>query len=810
MAFEFVYRTNRNVFLTGRAGTGKTTFLNRLRTDCPKRMVVVAPTGVAAINAGGVTIHSMFQLPFAPFFPETAGLQNNPLNAIRYRKQKIRLLKSIDLLVIDEISMVRADILDAVDALLRKYRFRGLPFGGVQVLMIGDVHQLPPVVKDDEWKMLRLYYENMYFFSSHAFRNANAVVIELKQIFRQRDLEFIHLLEKIRSNGMDKATMNLLNSRWNRHFHPESHPGCIILTTHNAQAENINSSRLAGLPGSILEYEAEIKGEFPEYMYPTLRSLSLKEGAQVMFIKNDISPAKQYYNGKIGQIVHLSSEQIVVQCPGDDDTIDVVPAEWSNVKFSLNEATREIEEEEIGSFRQLPLKLAWAITIHKSQGLTFDEVVVDAAQAFAHGQVYVALSRCRTLDGLILSSQVGWSGIITDREVLDFNRRAEDAVPDEAELEQSKLAFRAELLRLLFSFDDVSILLNRFKFLIAEAGPSVSSSLLTDINDVIAFFESEIKVIALRFTRQLDGLLADATDQEGEQQLIVRVRKAALYFREKLKLVHDFTAYADVSCDNLALEDELLAHTEDVQRAVHILSVCFDFLQSKFDVPALLRMRSDADLDFRFSRRQRVIESKKVKVAHPKLYALLRDWRDQTADDAGMERYRVMPNKVLEDIADQLPRSREQLAMVKGLGKKKIGFFAGDIMKIIVSYCKSEDMDIPKLPGEDEIPALEAHKPKKIHSSELSLTMFREGKSPHQIAAERGLTEATVAGHLLKFIPSGDISIADLVSKEKGERILQAVHESGARTMTEIRQQTGNDVAFHEIRWMLAWLETQQ
>ena len=323
MAFEFVYRTNRNVYLTGRAGTGKTTFLNRLRNECPKRMVIVAPTGVAAINAGGVTIHSMFQLPFAPFFPESAGLQNNPLNAIRYRKQKVRMLKSIDLLVIDEISMVRADILDAVDLLLRRYRHSNQVFGGVQVLMIGDVHQLPPVVKEDEWKMLRLYYRNMYFFSSKVFANASPVVIELQQIFRQSDLDFILLLEKIRNNGMDANTMQLLNQRYNKHFNPSAHPGYIILTTHNSQSAAINDKRLEEQPGEEFSFEAEVKGEFPEYNYPTFKTLVLKPGAQVMFVKNDLAPEKRYYNGKIGKIVHIEDDNIVVQCPEDDDTIDV-------------------------------------------------------------------------------------------------------------------------------------------------------------------------------------------------------------------------------------------------------------------------------------------------------------------------------------------------------------------------------------------------------------------------------------------------------------------------------------------------------
>ncbi|HPS84297.1 MAG TPA: AAA family ATPase, partial [Bacteroidales bacterium] len=551
MAFEFVYRTNRNVYLTGRAGTGKTTFLNRLRNECPKRMVIVAPTGVAAINAGGVTIHSMFQLPFAPFFPESAGLQNNPLNAIRYRKQKIRLLKSIDLLVIDEISMVRADILDAVDSLLRRYRHSNQVFGGVQVLMIGDVHQLPPVVKEDEWKMLRLYYRNMYFFSSKAFANASPVVIELQQIFRQSDLDFILLLEKIRNNGMDANTMQLLNQRYNKHFNPSAHPGYIILTTHNSQSAAINDKRLEEQPGEEFSFEAEVKGEFPEYNYPTFKTLVLKPGAQVMFVKNDLAPEKRYYNGKIGKIVHIEDDNIVVQCPEDDDAIDVGMVSWSNIRFALNEATKEIEEEEIGSFTQYPLKLAWAITIHKSQGLTFDKVVVDAAQAFAHGQVYVALSRCRTLEGLVLSSAIGYGSVITDNNVVDFNRRSEDLVPDDRELEVSKVQFRNEILSQLFDFSEMLNRLIHLRRLALDAGESVSSALVPDTEHTTVFLNKEIIDVASKFRRQLDALFSLTGTEEGEKHLKDRVLSAAAYFKDKLATIFDYTAYTDFDSDNM-------------------------------------------------------------------------------------------------------------------------------------------------------------------------------------------------------------------------------------------------------------------
>ncbi len=808
MAFEFVYRTNRNVYLTGRAGTGKTTFLNRLRHDCPKRMVVAAPTGVAAINAGGVTLHSLFQLPFAPFLPESSGMKNNPLNSIRYRRQKIRLLKSIDLLVIDEISMVRADILDAIDSLLRKYRIHNLPFGGVQLLLIGDVHQLPPVVKDDEWKMLRFYYDNMFFFSSTAFKNSNPVIIELQHIFRQSDLEFIQMLEKIRNNGLDKPTMQLLNERWNKHFIPSAHPGYIILTTHNAQATETNETRLLEIKGKEYRFDAELSGEFPEYMYPTQKHLILKPGAQVMFVKNDLSPEKQFYNGKIGQIVHIEDDLIVVQCPDDDDTIDVTPLSWKNVRFTLNEATREIEEEEIGSFRQYPLKLAWAITIHKSQGLTFDKVVVDAAWAFAHGQVYVALSRCRTLEGLVLSSPIGYGSIITDQQVLDFNRRSEDFIPDNRELEVSKVLFQEELLQQLFTFDAMQRTLLHMRKLAIDAGTAVHSGLLPEISQVFEHFNVQVNTVAQRFHRQLSTLFAGFSNEGGEELVRQRTLAAAKYFYENLKLIFDFTVHVELNSDNMTVETELVEQAEELQKQVSISRACFEALQKNFDVFSLLRTRSNADLDFRFSRRTTIYEKSGSHVEHPDLYKLLKIWRDRIAKDSDMEKYRVLPNKAVEEIANTLPVSYTDLKKIKGLGKKKIEFFGGDIMSIVVAFCKDRGLKIPMLPGEEEMLKL-PEKTKKVDSATVSFNMLKEGKTLKQIAAERDMTEGTIANHLVKFISGGELDVSQLISREKGQRIIDGIADKKAVSLKALKDELGADVNYHEIKWMIAFIERE-
>jgi tRNA uridine 5-carbamoylmethylation protein Kti12 len=459
LAFDFVQYTNRNIFLTGKAGTGKTTFLHTLKKSSPKRMIVVAPTGVAAINAGGVTIHSFFQLPFHPHVPvqyirTVEGDGSSPMGSSSFKlsREKINILRGLDLMVIDEISMVRADLLDAVDHILRRYKDHDRPFGGVQLLMIGDLQQLAPVVKDEDWEILGKYYDTAFFFGSMALRNTNYVTIELKHIYRQQDQDFINLLNKIRDNQLDSDALNQLNKRYDPQFDADSNGGYITLTTHNAQAQTINDSKLDKLPGKVRSFSAFVKNDFPEYAYPTAFKLTLKTGAQVMFVKNDISRDKLYFNGKIGKIEGFEDDLIVVKCPGDDSPILVEMAEWQNMKYTLNEETKEIEETAIGTFTQYPLKLAWAITIHKSQGLTFDKAIIDARAAFAHGQVYVALSRCRTLEGLVLSTQVSQRGIISDPTVSGFVQEAERNQPDQNLLIKARQEYQQMLLFELFDF----------------------------------------------------------------------------------------------------------------------------------------------------------------------------------------------------------------------------------------------------------------------------------------------------------------------------------------------------------------------
>ena len=471
MLNRFVKNTDVHIFLTGKAGTGKTTFLRNLAVYTYKRMVIVAPTGVAAINAGGVTIHSFFQLPFGPIVPDSGAVSKSlpvsGLNAQKLNKTKLKIMRSLDLLVIDEISMVRADLLDAVDAVLRKARRNSKAFGGVQLLMIGDIQQLAPVARPNEWELLQPFYKSVYFFDSHVLQKNPYICIELDHIYRQNDGAFIEILNQVRNNCLDDKNLTLLNSRYIPNFNPHDNEGYITLTTHNYQADDINESILKMLDSEMLTFEANVEGVFPENAYPTKEILELKVGAQVMFVKNDPSSEKQYYNGKIGKIISYSKDD-GLQVQSDDDIINVTPVKWQNFEYTLNEETNEIEEKEIGSFTQIPLKTAWAITVHKSQGLTFEKVILDAEMAFAHGQVYVALSRCTSLEGLVLKSKISRSVLLNDNVINAYVDRIPSLEPDEKQLLREEWNFYHDMIIELFSFNDLELQMNRLAKVIRE------------------------------------------------------------------------------------------------------------------------------------------------------------------------------------------------------------------------------------------------------------------------------------------------------------------------------------------------------
>ena len=526
-AWEFVEHTGRSIFLTGKAGTGKTTFLKTVVERSKKRMVVVAPTGVAAIHAGGVTIHSFFQLPFTPFIPY-AQIKSK----FDFGKEKRRIIASLDLLIIDEISMVRSDLLDAIDSVLRRFRDRYKPFGGVQLLMIGDLQQLTPVVTPEEETLLNKYYDTPYFFGSKALQQIDYVTIQLEKVYRQQDEIFLSVLNHIREGHPTAEDLTLLNSRYIPKFVPKDDDGYIRLTTHNHLANHYNESELAKLPSPSYCYRAEIKGSFPEYSYPTNELLELKEGAQVMFVKNDPTGNHRYYNGRIGRVVEIDEQRVSVLCSGDDEAIEVEPLEWENAQFTLNPETKEIETKVQGVFRQLPLRLAWAITIHKSQGLTFERTIIDANLSFAPGQVYVALSRCTTLEGIVLTAPIEKHAIINDQRVDDYiSHQDEEAQKSIATSPQLKEEYYRYLLLELFDFHEI---LYREEYLLRQLSEFFYHS-FTDIVElhkrVLADYTKKVMDVSSKWVAMIRQ---KSIEDLHKEEFLERVQRSADYFENVL------------------------------------------------------------------------------------------------------------------------------------------------------------------------------------------------------------------------------------------------------------------------------------
>jgi PIF1-like helicase len=543
LASQFVNQTSRHIFLTGKAGTGKTTFLKYIRDTCLKKMAVAAPTGVAAINAGGVTLHSLFQLPFGPFIPapfrgwDHSGTINDPhtlFKNIRLSANKRDLLQELELLIIDEISMVRADMLDAVDTVLRHFRQEPhLPFGGVQVLYIGDLFQLPPVVSREEWDLLRAYYDSPFFFDAQCIRSSPPVCLELKKVYRQKEAAFIDILNNIRNNRATEEDLEQLHFHYQPDFQPSRSENYIILTSHNAKAAQINQAELDGLRGKPYAFEASVTGEFNERSFPADKNLYLKEGAQVMFIKNDKGETRRYFNGKIGRIERISGDKIAVVFPGEREELVVEQEVWKNIRYNYDREKDKIDEEELGSFSQYPLRLAWAITIHKSQGLTFERAVIDAGASFAPGQVYVALSRLTHLDGLILHSRIYPGSISTDERVIAFTESvlAETAWRNQLRGEQE--AFIRQIITKAHSWEAVE---EEFSLLTqGDEGPVRQPTLSLDLPGHFAGILSRHRETGIKFSRQLD-LLLDAAAKEGQPALQQRVEAATSYFIRSIDL----------------------------------------------------------------------------------------------------------------------------------------------------------------------------------------------------------------------------------------------------------------------------------
>jgi len=528
MAWRIIDQTEANLFLTGKAGTGKTTFLKELRKQSVKRMVVLASTGIAAINAGGSTIHSFFQLPLSPYLPCTT-YDRKGRKYFNFSKVKRDIIRTMDLLVIDEISMVRADLLDAVDSVMRRYREHDKPFGGAQLLMIGDLQQLAPVVKEDEWAMLSSVYDTPYFFSSKALNKAEYLTVELKTVYRQQDASFISLLNQIRENKATDETLAALNKRYIPDFKPSKDSDYIRLTTHNYPAQVINERELDSLPTKEYVFKAKVEGNFPETSYPAEERLVLKRGAQVMFIKND--PERRFFNGMIGEVVDVDDDNIIVKDKSGGNSFKLDIMEWTNSKYTLNKVSKEIVESVEGVFRQYPLRLAWAITIHKSQGLTFEHAIIDVSRSFAHGQTYVALSRCKTLDGLVLSAPLQRSAIISDSVLDGYINEIKTKEPTETVITALHQAYVVKTLDGLFDFTPVqaafALLLRTLDEHFYRRYPKV----LAEYKNVSVAF-APLAEVARKFKLQYTRMLSENPDVSADA-LQERIHKASAYFAKQ-------------------------------------------------------------------------------------------------------------------------------------------------------------------------------------------------------------------------------------------------------------------------------------
>ena len=806
LAFEYVSRTNRNIFLTGKAGTGKTTFLKDLKDKIQKNMVVVAPTGVAAINAGGVTIHSFFQLPFGLMLTErvTGKKVNNPNQKQKFHKRKINIIKSLDLLIIDEISMVRADMLDAIDDILRRYKNRFLPFGGVQVLMIGDMQQLPPVVKRDEWEMLKEYYPSstMYFFHAKVLRETPLVTIELKHVYRQAEQTFIKILNEIRDNKLSKESYDMLHTRFIPDFSPDDKEGYITLTTHNAYADRINKQKLDKIKHKSKIFKARVDGNFSEHAYPAEFELELKVGAQVMFIKNDPSVEKEYYNGKIGKITGFDNDAVFVRSLEDDHDIVCTRVIWENIKYNVNDKTKEIEEEIDGSFVQFPLRLAWAITIHKSQGLTFDKAVIDAQSAFAHGQTYVALSRCRTLEGLVLTSRISPSAIICDREIVSFNKQVEENQPTESDLEKSKLAYRKEIITEIFTYKRLIYRIEHLERLIENNKRSIHGTLRETLIKIQKEIIPEINTVAGKFIKQIERILSENPDVAKNDFLRERLKKAAEYFAGKHEdgIINPLTDCSFESDnkkvkkevnDDLALVFELLA----VKQAE--LEVC----KNGFDIDKILKARVTAAIEKKKKAPEKAAKtSANLRSEHPALFEALRWWRNEQAEVMLVPHYRIASTKTLLEIADKLPCTPKQLLNIHGIGRAKLLEYGDDLLDIVITYLGENDLECKE--DKPEPPK----KPKK-KNHEVSYELYKQGFTLEQIAQKCGFKVNTIFNHMTKYVANGELDIEEFMGEDELKKIQTFFEENPEASLSEAKEALPEDIDWSHLRMVKTYME---
>ncbi len=706
LAEEFILHTDHNIFLTGKAGTGKTTLLRDILKKTKKKTAVVAPTGVAAINAGGMTIHSMFQLPLTSFIPEHSTLaspdrftdRKTLVSNHKLRKERRQVFIELELLIIDEISMVRADLLDAIDFTLKRIRKSDEAFGGIQLLVIGDLYQLAPVVKNQDWEVLKNFYASPFFFDSISWKSAIAHKIELQKVYRQNDDKFINILNNIRSGQKMAADIEILNLNYKK----KVKEGAITLSTHNRKADAINTAELAKLKNSKYVLKADINGQFSESAYPTAKEIVLKKGAQVMFIRND--PENGYFNGKIGVVKGKEEEKILVVCE-DKTLIRVEPIEWKNVRYSVNEETKEIEQEDVGSFKQYPLKLAWAVTVHKSQGLTFDKAILDLENSFAPGQLYVALSRCRTLEGLSLSSRIKLENIIIDRRISQYYDSTALSPDIDKILAKAKIDFEDRQLTKAFNFDKLYGYAEIWEQVILNSNIPSQADVLIFSKDIFKKLNA-LKGVSEKFSRQLKSLLVQQEFKTDNPNLIIeRMQKAIPYFTEEI---------------------------------------------------------------------------------HKDILLPLQKHLDEYSIKARSKRY-----------------CREVDGLVTEFWDKMELFYN-------LKYRENELFNGTKHKRKVSIFSKKKGKAKKGETYNITLEMFKIGKSPEDIANIRSLAVSTIHGHLSRWIREGEINIFDVMDKARVEKIWKVIKDQLDIPINELKFKLPFETQFYEIRRVREYYETKK
>ena len=804
LAYRFVTETSENIFLTGKAGTGKTTFLKYLKDNCSKNVIVAAPTGVAAINAGGVTLHSLFQLPFHPFIP-TARSKEDLLGKLKYNAQRQQLLRKMELLVIDEISMVRCDVIDAIDTILRSVRRKhDFPFGGVQLLCIGDLYQLPPVAPRNDWSILQEYYSSPFFFDSSVIREQMPLLIELTTIYRQKEQSFVNLLNKVRNNYMDADDFEDLHMRYKPDFRPGVEEKYITLTSHNNQADQINARELNKLlaPSSI--YRAIIDGDFAENNYPAEGELVLKEGAQVMFLKNDVV-SKKYFNGKIGVVKKLFTEEILVDCDGEE--IYVIPETWENNRYVLNREDGKLEQENLGSFTQFPLRLAWAITIHKSQGLTFEQVMIDAGAAFSSGQVYVALSRCTSLEGIVLLSKIPAEAIYSNDNVV----KGQQSLTHKGSLAErfagARQVFTQQLLEEIFSFKEAAHLAQLLQSQVKAHQDKLNPDAVewaTGLSDHLRTDER----IGLKFSFQIAELMRDEPVIENNETLQQRINDAAKHFEPKFTNYLRSLKNHPLVTEHREVATEINNTLAQLILSVYTINYFLDYCNNPFSVTDFLKHKLKFETP-KFNINC-YASSKKTQsssdVPNAELFDTLKRWRDMIVEETNVPIFMVASHASLKDIALYLPLTKKDLTRINGFGKVKVDKYGDDILDTVVDYCfrHGVETNMHALAPAPKPVSKTLSEEVKTDTKTASYNLFKEGKSISEIAKERNLVSGTIEGHLAFFVLQGDIDISVLISEEKQSLLKEAIKVHGIENSKTLKDNLPEEISYNDIRLMIA------